>query len=247
MNIAVIFAGGVGKRMQSKSLPKQFLLMHGKPIIIHTLEHFEIHPEIDGIVVACVEKWISYLEDLIKKYEITKVKRIVPGGETGQLSIYRGLVAAETITNQEKGNIVLIHDGVRPLIDSELISNNISSVREFGSAITSVPVKETLLTVDAQGFINSIPDRNMCRMARAPQSFYLEEIISSHRTAIKEGKTDFIDSCTLMTYYGHSLHLIDGPIQNIKITTADDFYSMRAMLDAEENAQIYGFEHVVEG
>ena len=116
MNIAVIFAGGIGSRMKSKSKPKQFLLMHGKPIIIHTLEIFEAHDEIDAIVVSCVEEWIPYLVDLIQKYNIKKVKKAVHGGETGQLSIYNGLCAAEEVAGGQK-SIVLIHDGVRPLIN----------------------------------------------------------------------------------------------------------------------------------
>lgn len=249
MNIAVIFAGGVGKRMQSKSLPKQFLLIHGKPIIIYTLEYFENHEEIDGIVVACVEEWIDYLKELLNKYNLKKVVRIVPGGKTGQLSIYNGLSATEQLVkekNTEAKNIVLVHDGVRPLITRELITENLRSVEAYGSGITAAPVKETLLTVDEQGFIEHIPDRNRCKIAKAPQSFYLEDLIDAHRKALAEGRTDFIDSCSLMTYYGYSLHLIDGPVQNIKITTSDDFYSMRAILDAQENAQIYGFENVTE-
>lgn len=240
MNIAVIFAGGVGKRMQSKSLPKQFLLMHGKPIIIHTLEYFEFHDEIDAIVVACVEEWIPHLDALLKKYEIHKVKKVVAGGETGQLSIYNGLVAASEVTKDDR-NIVLIHDGVRPLITKELISDNLRSVEQFGSAITSTPVKETLITVDESQFITEIPNRDSCRIAKAPQSFYLEDILEMHKKAMGEGISTFVDSCTMMKYYGKQLHLIDGPMQNIKITTADDFYSMRAILDAQENAQIYGF------
>ena len=250
MNIAVIFAGGVGKRMQSKSLPKQFLLIHGKPIIIYTLEFFEHHDEIDAIVVACVESWIEYFRELLEKYSISKVLKVVPGGETGQISIYHGLVAAEDLVKKygkTEKNIVLIHDGVRPLITKELISRNLRSVEQFGSCITSAPVKETLLTVDSNEFIASIPNRNDCRIARAPQSFYLEDIISAHRRALEDEETNYIDSCSMMTHYGYKLHLINGPIQNIKITTADDFYSMRAILDAQENAQLYGFEHVTEG
>ena len=104
-----------------------------------------------------------------------------------------------------------------------------------------------MITVNEQEFITDIPDRSICRTAKAPQSFILEDILEMHEKALSEGKKDFVDSCTMMTYYGKKLHLIDGPIQNIKITTADDFYSMRAILDAQENAQIYGFEHITEG
>ena len=117
MNIGVIFAGGVGSRMHSKEMPKQFLKVHDKPIIIHTLEHFEKNEEIDAIVIACVSDWISYLEKLLYKYRIEKVKKIVSGGESGQLSIYNGLCAAAEVAVGSK-SIVLIDDGVRPLINS---------------------------------------------------------------------------------------------------------------------------------
>lgn len=240
MNIAVIFAGGVGSRMNSKSLPKQFLSIHGKPIIIHTLEKFENNKRIDAIVIACVESWIEYLQRLIENYGITKVKRIVPGGSTGQLSIYSGLCAADELPDSSEA-VVLIHDGVRPFITSKLIDDNIDSVNEHGSAITSVAAKETVLMLGKNGNeIASIPDRSATRLARAPQSFYLKDILGAHRKVMAEGLDNFIDSCSLMQYCGHNLYLVDGPMENIKITTPEDFYTMRALLDAKENEQIYG-------
>lgn len=241
MNIGVIFAGGVGKRMNSRVKPKQFINVYGKPIIIHTLELFDNHEEIDAIVVACLEDWIPYLEELLEKFNIKKVKKIVPGGSCGQESIYHGLQAAEEVAGGEK-SIVLIHDGVRPLIHAKTITDNIASVKEHGSAITSVTVKETVLVVSKDNSIDSVPKREDTRLARAPQSFYLDEIIGAHRKAIAENKLDFIDSCSMMQYYGKKLYLIEGPQENIKITTPDDFYTMRALLDAKEEAQIYGLE-----
>lgn len=241
MNIAVIFAGGVGMRMRSKTKPKQFLEMHGKPIIIHTIEIFEQHSDIDAIVVVCIAEWISYLEELLSKFNIKKVKKIVAGGASGQESIYNGLCAAESIATNEK-SIVLIHDGVRPLINEKVIYDNINSVKMYNSAITTVKVKETIMVVDENSMIKQIPERKNSRLARAPQSFWLDDIISAHRKAIDDGKTEFIDSCSMMQYYGKKLFLVDGPEENIKVTTPDDFYIMRAMLDAKENSQIYGFE-----
>lgn len=242
MNIAVIFAGGVGSRMNTKTKPKQFLDIHEKPIIVHTIEKFQEHPEIDAIAVACVKEWISYLQTLVQQYHLDKVKAIVPGGGNSQGSIYYGLVAAQEIAGHEK-SIVLIHDGVRPLITQKLISDNIDSVKEYGSAITSVKAKETILVVnDDEKFIDEIPMRSKTRLARAPQSFWLNEILDVHNRAQSEGKFDFIDSCSMMTYYGKKLSLVDGPMENIKITTPDDFYTMRALLDAKENVQIYGYE-----
>ena len=241
MNIAVIFAGGVGSRMHSKDKPKQFLELHDKPIIIHTLEHFEKHSMIDAIVVVCIEGWIPYLNDLLYKYRIEKVKMVVPGGETGQLSIYNGLKAAEEIAQDEK-SIVLIHDGVRPLINEKLITDNIQSVIETGSSITTGNVTETILVVNGEdSSINYVPSRKDSRVAKAPQSFWLKDILAAHERSLADGETNCIDSCTMMQKYGYKLHLIDGPSENIKITTPTDFYIMRAMLDAKENAQIYGF------
>lgn len=242
MNIAVIFAGGVGSRMHSKERPKQFLEMYNKPIIIHTIEHFENHPMIDAIVVVCVEDWIDYCKSLLYKFRIEKVKAVVPGGATGQLSIYNGLKAAEKISGDEK-SIVLIHDGVRPLINDKIIADNINSVKENGSAITTAVVKETILVVnDGTSTIDYVPSRKNSRVARAPQSFWLKDILAAHEKALSEGITDCIDSCTMMQHYGFNLFLVDGPGENIKITTPEDFYTMRAILEAKENAQIYGFD-----
>jgi 2-C-methyl-D-erythritol 4-phosphate cytidylyltransferase len=238
MNIAVIFAGGSGQRMHTKDIPKQFLEMHRKPIIIYTLEVFEKHPEIDGIVIACIDGWIEYLQGLIYKYRIEKVKKIVTGGKTGQMSIFNGIDAAKEISNGEK-SIVLIHDGVRPLINSKVISDNISSVRRNGSAITTGIVKETILVVNDDESIESVPDRSHSRVAKAPQSFWLEDIYNAHLKAQSEGLFDCIDSCSLMKMYGYPLFLVDGPYENIKITTPDDFYTMRALLDAQEDEQLY--------
>jgi len=241
MNIGVVFAGGVGTRMRTKDRPKQFLEICNKPIIIYTLEHFEKNPDIDAVVIACVKEWIPYLEDLIYKFRIEKVKKIVPGGETGQQSIYNGLCAAKEVSNGEK-SIVLIHDGVRPLINSELLSRNIACVKEHGSSITAGIVKETIVVINEDGEVEQVPSRAKSRVAKAPQCFWLDDILSAHNRAIESNKFDFIDSCTMMQYYGHKMYMIDGPYENIKITTPDDFYTMRAILQVREDNQLYGLD-----
>ncbi len=237
MNIAVIFAGGSGTRMHTKDKPKQFLLVHGKPIIIHTVELFQYHPLIDKIVVVCIEDWIPYMEELVFRYRLNKIEKIVPGGATGQLSIFNGLKAADELYGSE-GNIVLIHDGVRPLIDEKCITDNIDSVKANGSAITCVNAKETVVLVDEEGHVTEVPDRSRSRLARAPQSFWLNEILAAQNKAVSEGYTNFIDSCTLMRHYGHDISVVIGPDENIKITTPDDFYTFRALYDAHENRQL---------
>ena len=239
MNIAVIFAGGVGSRMHSKERPKQFLEMYNKPIIIHTLEHFQDHSLIDAIVVVCIESWIPYLNDLLYKFRIEKVKKVVSGGETGQLSIYNGLIAAKEIAGHEK-TVVLIHDGVRPLITEQTVSDNIEAVRLYGSSITCIPAIETFVVSKMEGDLE-IPSRKDSLVARAPQSFVLSDILTAHRRAREEGRHDFIDSCSMMNAYGHKLHTIIGPMENIKITTPTDYFVFKAMVGVHENQQIFGF------
>ena len=236
---ALIFAGGTGKRMNTKTLPKQFLELHGKPIIIHTIEHFEAHSEIKDIVVVCVDDWLDYCKDLLAKFNIKQVSQVVPGGETGQMSIFNGL---ETLREKYQGNddYVLIHDGVRPLIDEEIISKNIESVKKYGTAITVKPVIETVVQVDEEDIINNVIERSTCQTAVAPQSFVLSEIYSLHMRAQAEKLFDMTDSATLARYYGLSLHTVMGGSENIKITTPSDFYIFRAIYEARENAQIFG-------
>ena len=243
MNIAVIFAGGSGLRMHTKSRPKQFLDLNGKPIIIYTLELFDNHPGIDAIVVACIESWIPFLEKQLRKFEINKVVKIVPGGESGQASIYNGLCAAEAYIKSKnvasEDTTVLVHDGVRPLITEETITDNINKVAEVGSCITCIPATETLVVKQHDGSLE-IPSRADSLIARAPQSFLLSDILTAHRRAIDEKKNDFIDSCTMMSHYGYRLGTIIGPMENIKITTPTDFFVLRAMVKVHEDQQIFG-------
>lgn len=239
MNTALIFAGGTGTRMKTTGRPKQFLELHGKPIIIYTLEHFEKHPEIDSIAIVCIDGWIDYLKEQLCKFGIKKVKWIVPGGSTSQDSTRNGLYAIAADQNPED-TIVLIHDGVRPLINDAVISENIACVKENGNAITVVPAIETIITTEGGNCVSSVIDRNTCRLARAPQSFVLSEIIAMHEKATEDNYDQMIDSASLMIHYGKTLHMVEGPMENIKITTPSDFYIFRAILEARENLQIWG-------
>lgn len=241
MKIAVIFAGGTGTRMNTKSRPKQFLDLNGKPIIVYTIELFDNHPDIDAVVCVCLEAWIPFLKKMLRKFEINKVVSIVPGGNSGQESIYKGLCAAEEYTHKkgEENAIVLIHDGVRPLITEQTITDNICMVEEKGNCITCIPATETFVVKRNDGSLE-IPSRADSLVARAPQSFLLADIIGAHRRAIKEGKHDFIDSCTMMSCYGYQMNTIIGPMENIKITTPTDYFIFRAMVEVHENQQIFG-------
>jgi 2-C-methyl-D-erythritol 4-phosphate cytidylyltransferase len=238
MNVAIIFAGGVGQRMNAGATPKQFLELHGRPIMIHTLELFDSHPEIDGIVIACVAEWIEHLKGLLERFRINKVVDIVPGGKTGQMSIFNALEAAEA--KFPRDSVVLIHDGVRPLIKQETVTANIAKVNACGSAITTAPTVETFVVVDEDMAVQEVPERAKSRLAKAPQSFVLSDIIDVHRWAQNDNVLDTIDSCTLMNTYGKEVTLVEGPTQNIKITTPIDYFIFKAVVEAEENLQIYG-------
>ena len=238
MNVAVIFAGGTGQRMNTKTKPTQFLELHGKPILIYTLELFQQAPSVDGIVLVVLENWIPYSMELVERYRLTKVKAIVPGGETGQDSIFNGLAKAHELYPDD--SVVLIHDGVRPLINVETIEKSIQNTIKNGCSITVSPAIETIALMTSEGSVGDILPRGSCQMAKAPQSFILGEIYNNHVTARKEGKTDFIDSASLMQYYGKKLYTIIGPAENIKITTPADYYIFRAIIDARENSQIFG-------
>lgn len=237
-NIAAIFAGGSGVRMNTKSRPKQFLELNGKPIIIYTLELFDNHPEVDAIVVACIESWIPFLKKMLRKFEINKVVDIVVGGQTGQDSIYNALCAAERYAGGDDAT-VMIHDGVRPLITEQTITSNLRTVEAHGSCITCVPATETFIVTQPDGSLN-IPSRANSLIARAPQSFKLKDIIAAHRQAIADNRHDFIDSCTMMSHYNHHLATVMGPMENIKITTPTDYFLFRAMVKVHEDQQIFG-------
>ncbi|WP_305299586.1 2-C-methyl-D-erythritol 4-phosphate cytidylyltransferase [Parvibacter caecicola] len=238
MNYALIFAGGTGQRMNTKTRPKQFLELHGKPIILYTIEAFENHPDIDGILVVCLEDWIPFLRKKMEHYDISKVVDVVPGGATGQESIYNGLRALGASVGND--HCVLIHDGVRPLVSPETISACIESVGKHGNAVSVTPAIETIVQ-EQDGTVTNIIDRAACRMAKAPQCFRIGDLLDAHNMARQDGEGSFIDSASLMRHYGHVLHTVETGPENIKITTPSDFYVFRAFVDARENSQIFGF------
>lgn len=237
MVTALIFAGGSGRRMNSRSKPKQFLEMHGKPIIIYTLEHFEFHESIDNIVVVCLKEWMEELRGLLKRYGIVKVKSIVPGGETGHDSIYQGLLAMKAFAQKE--DIVLIHDGVRPLIGEELITQNINVTRKHGSAITVEAARESVVRSRDGKTISEVPPRAQMFTAKAPQTFFYGDILSLYEKAAGE-KIKTIDPSHLCSLYHISMHLVRSTGNNIKITEPADYYMYRALYEAMESQQIFG-------
>ena len=219
--VAIVFAGGVGQR-SGASTPKQFLKLKDKEILVHTLEKFQNNENIDGIVISMLSTWIDFTKELVVEHNLDKVVGIVPGGETGQLSIYNGVKYAHD--HYDEDTIVLIHDGVRPFITDELINENINVAKVTGSCISCVKATETFLIVDEENSVKEIPARSQSLIAKAPQTFRLGNIYESHLKAIRDNKINFVDSSTLMNYYGNPLSVIETDYDNIKITTEEDLH-----------------------
>ncbi len=228
-NIAVIFAGGIGRRMNNGDVPKQFLEVDGKPILVYTIEVFQRHELIDGIVVVSVSNWIDHVNELIEQYGLSKVSAVIPGGDTGHESRLFGLRAAR---DQYENAIVLIHDGVRPLIDTDTITAAIECTRNNGSAVVCAPAIETIY--HENGNNKTIIPREQCSLMRAPQCFYLNEILELYERAVAEGNNDVIDSVTLMQMYGRSVPKVMGSAENIKITTPLDFFMFEGIMRSRQ-------------
>ncbi len=227
MNIALIIAGGRGTRM-GQEIPKQFLMVNDKPVIVYTLEAFENHPDVDAIAVVCVAGWEETLRGYAVAYGITKLKHIIPGGENGQGSIRNGVFELEKHYGRE--DIVLVHDAIRPMVSAEIISGCIDTAKEYGSAIVTIPCQEAMLTTQDQKTTNASFPRENLRRTQTPQGFPLGTICDAHRTALQKGITNSIASCTLMVELGKTIHFCAGSEKNIKLTTPEDIDIFRALL-----------------
>ncbi len=239
MNIAIIFAGGSGVRMGA-GVPKQFLEINGKPIIIHTLELFQYHEMIDKIYISTLKDYIPYVEDLVADFRLTKVASVIPGGDTAQDSIYNALKKAESENPED--SIVLLHDGVRPFVAYDVITSNIESVKEYGNAITSTACYETIMISKDGNVIDDVPYRKETFSGQAPQSFYLKDIIAAHDVVRNSptGYENMVDACTIIRSQGIEAHMVPGNRGNIKVTTPEDVYMFRALLQYKENEQAFG-------
>lgn len=226
-NIALIIAGGVGNRM-GQDIPKQFLTVNEKPVIIYTLEAFQAHPKIDLIAVVCIKGWETVLQSYANQFNITKLKYIIPGGQCGQESIRNGVYELEK--NCSKDDIVLIHDAIRPMVSEEIISDCINVTNKMGNAITCIPCAEAMLqTEDSKISCGSYP-RDRLKRTQTPQGFRLGDICELHREALKNGITNSIASCTLMIEMGKQVYFSKGSEKNIKLTTVEDIDIFKALL-----------------
>lgn len=232
MNIALIFAGGVGKRMNNSITPKQFLKVNNKEILVYTIEKFQDCELIDGIVLVSLSDFIDKCKELKNKYNLNKIISIVPGGATGQESIYNGLV--EVDRHYDSDTIILIHDGVRPIVTSDNIKDAINLTREKGNAIPITAAIDTIAINSKDGKLGEIVERSNCAHAKAPQAFFLRDILKVHELA-KNDKINFIDSASMMQHYGYELFTFECSADNIKITTPVDFFVFKGLVEANDD------------
>ncbi|MHC1724287.1 MAG: 2-C-methyl-D-erythritol 4-phosphate cytidylyltransferase [Aminipila sp.] len=228
MNIGIILAGGVGSRMGQVEKPKQFIEVYGKPIVIHTIEAFEVHKEIDKIAVVCLKEWMESLKILIRKYELSKVEWIIEGGDSRQDSTNNALNYLENICNEE--DILLIHDAARPLISSRIITDNIVGAEKSGAVDTVIPASDTIVCSIDGSSITEIPPRKNYFLGQTPQSFKYSVIKKAYRSITNENCKDATDDCKIVKAYGQEISLVMGDKMNFKITTSDDLMMLKAML-----------------
>lgn len=227
MNIGMIIAGGVGARTQ-QDIPKQFINVHNKPIIVYTLETFQKHPNIDAIEVVCLQGWHDIVRAYALQFGITKLENIVNGGETGQDSIRNGLydIAARYHNDDD---IVVIHDAIRPMVSAEVISDNIRVCREYGNATAVIPCTSVMLKTENEfASKKQIPRENL-KITQTPQSYYINELIEVHKEAVKKDLLPSISSCALYVEMGKKVYLSVGSEKNIKITTTEDIEMFSAL------------------
>ena len=235
MNIAIIIAGGSGQRM-GQDIPKQFINVYDKPILIYTLEGFQKHPQIDGIEVVCIEGWHDVVWAYAKQFNLTKVKWIIVGGGSCQESIRNGVYALEGICDQN--DTIIIHDGIRPLVDATVLSDVIIKCRQFGNAVTSMPYNEQIFVVDDEVSTTKYIPREKLRRVSTPQAYKFGKLDWAYHEAFEKeiGIHGSSYTNTMMVELGERLYFAAGSEKNIKLTTKDDLEMFKAYLKSDRDS-----------
>lgn len=233
MNIALLTAAGSGTRMR-QDIPKQFIHVENKPIIIHTMEAFQNHPSIDAIIVVTIPSWVDVVKAYANQFNITKLRWVVPGGETGQESIFNGLKTLEK--ELEPSDVVMIHDGNRCLVSGEIISDSLATFKKHGSAVAAIPCVEAVFKSKDNGISSniSIPREQLFR-TQTPHTYTLEKLLWAHSQAKEKGIVNTAASCTLMQELGDKIYFSRGSEENLKITTVDDLMIFKALLHTKKD------------
>ncbi len=235
-NIAIIIAGGAGHRMQ-QDIPKQFINVYDKPVLIYTLEGFQKHPQIDAIELVCIDGWQDMVWAYAKQFNITKLKWIVPGGNSGQESIRNGVFNLEGEANDD--DIVIIHDGIRPLVDEMVLSDVIVVCKKHGNAVTSLPYNEQIFVVNEEdeGTTRKYIPRETLRRVSTPQAYKFGKLDWAYHEAFEKeiGIKGSAYTNTMMVDLGETLHFAAGSDKNIKLTTKDDLEMFKAYLKSDKD------------
>lgn len=233
MNVAIIIAGGSGKRT-GQDVPKQFLTVNDKPIIIYTLENFQNNTNVDGIIVVCIEGWEHVLEAYAKQFGITKLVKIVKSGDSAQQSIFNGV--EEAYKTYDKDACIIIHDGIRPLVDESVLNDVIETCHKYGNGVTSLPYNEQIFVIKDEISTNKYIPRETLRRVSTPQAYKLGKLYDSYIKAQKTG-VGFTGSSyvnTMMADLGETLYFAKGSDKNIKLTTKDDLQIFMGYIQSEE-------------
>ena len=230
MTVAIIIAGGTGNRM-GQDIPKQFINVYDKPILFYTLEGFQNHPQIDAIEVVCIDGWHDMVWAYAKQYNMTKLKWIVPGGHSGQESIRNGVYALEGICDDD--DIIVIHDGIRPLVETSILSDVIEKCRKHGNAVSSMPYNEQIFVVDDAVSTTKYIPRETLRRVSTPQAYRFGKLDWAYHEAFEKEIGIYGSSYTntMMVELGERLYFAAGSEKNIKLTTKDDLELFKAYLD----------------
>ena len=236
MNIAIIIAGGSGHRM-GQDIPKQFINVYDKPVIIYTLEGFQRHPQIDAIEVVCIDGWHEVLWAYAHQFNITKLKWIVSGGNTGQESIRNGVFNLEDKAGSD--DIIIIHDGIRPLVDESVLTDVILKAQRYGNAVTSLPYNEQIFVVNPEDETTTrqyIP-RETLRRVSTPQAYRFDKLDWGYHEAFEKeiGIYGSAYTNTMMVELGETLHFAAGSDKNIKLTTKDDLEMFKGYLKKDKD------------
>lgn len=230
-NVAIILAGGIGSRLGGP-MPKQFLSLNDKPVIVHTLENFQKNKNIDSIIVVCVKDWISHLKEILIEYKISKVINIVEGGETGHDSTRNGIFSLKETLNDD--DFIIIHDAARPILPQIAINNMLEVAHKNGNASLAIPCYETVIYTDDGVQGNTQLDRSKLMRVQTPQAYKYGLMLELYEKAEKENKHDFIYADLVLVHYGLPVFFSKGFTNNIKITRKEDIPLCKALMNFSE-------------
>ena len=234
-NIALIIAGGKGDRMK-QDIPKQFLNVYDKPVIVYTMQCFQNHPDIDGIVVVCIDGWHEVVRAYAKQFGIAKLDSVISGGKTGFESIINGTKEVERLYGGDA--LILVHDAIRPNLSSEIISENIRICHQKGNAITCIPCQEAMLYTDDREVSDKTINRDNLLRTQTPQTFYVKDLRKVQEEALAKGMKNTTASCTLFIEMGYPVYKADGSEKNVKLTTTEDIEIFKALITSKKDEWI---------